>query len=89
MFLTEEQLKSIEEMSALFFSCEAIADNLEIEYIEFSMLIDLKQGPAYRAYRKGRLQTEIDLRAAIKMAAMNGSSPAQNLMVQFFKDSQL
>ncbi len=89
MFLTEEQLKSIEEMSALFFSSEEIADNLEIDHIEFSMLIELKQGTAYRAYRKGRLQTEVDLRLAIKMAALNGSSPAQNLMVQFLKDSQL
>jgi len=90
MHLEEEQLKAVEEMSSLFFSPADISDNLELDQDNselFLSLIELKQGPVYKAFRRGRLRTEVQLREAVRMAAMNGSSPAQNLMISFFKDS--
>jgi len=90
MYLQEEDFKSIEEMAELFFSPEDIADNLEMneeDKEQFCSKIELKTGKEYIAFRKGRLITEVELRKAIKMAALNGSSPAQNLMINFFKDS--
>jgi len=90
MLLSTEQLKAIEDMASLFFSPSDIADNLQIEdNEEFISMIEIRKGEAYLAYRKGRLKTETELREAIRIAALNGSSPAQNLMVQFYKDSQL
>lgn len=44
---------------------------------------------AYRAYRRGRLRTEAELRSAIRQAALNGSSPAQQMMISFLNDSDI
>lgn len=90
MHLSEEQLKTVEDMAALFFSPEDIAANLELDQDDlenFEVFVEMKRGPVYIAFKKGRLRTEIQLRESIRMAAMNGSSPAQNLMITFFKDS--
>lgn len=88
MLFNEEQLKTIEEMAALFFSPEEIAINLEIDEIDdFITMIEIKSGEGFRAYTRGRLRSEYELRSAIRQAAINGSSPAQNMMITFFKDS--
>ncbi len=90
MHLNEDHYKAIEEMAALFFKPEDIADNLEFQENdkdEFCMNIELKTGDAYLYYRRGRLRTEVELRNSIKMAAMNGSSPAQTMMLNFYKES--
>ena len=88
MHLNGEQLKEIESMASLFFSPTDIALNLEIEDSEeFCALFELREGSAYRAYQRGRLKTEAELRSAIRQAALNGSSPAQQQMISFMKDS--
>lgn len=77
-------------MSSLFFSSIDIADNLEIceeEKEAFCACIETKTGEVYKYFRRGRFRTEVELRNAVKMAAMNGSSPAQNMMINFYKDS--
>jgi hypothetical protein len=90
MHLSEEQLKQVEMMAGLFFSLEEIAQNLEIREVEeFRALFELGEGEAYRAFRRGRLRTEAELRAAIRQAALNGSSPAQQMMISFLKSSEL
>lgn len=91
MFLNEDQLKTVETMASLFFGPEVIADNLELEPEEidiFMAQIEMKTSDSYRYYRRGRLRAEVEIRSSIKMAALNGSSPAQRLMINFFKDSQ-
>jgi hypothetical protein len=91
MHFSEEQYKTIEEMAGLFFSPEDIADNLGLSGEDsetFQSMIELKSSDAYISYRRGRLRTEAEMRTAIKNAAMNGSSPAQNLMMTFYKESQ-
>lgn len=91
MHFSEEQLKDIEKMAGLFFSPEDIADNLQLNTEEselFIALIKIKDPQVYLPYRRGRLKTEAELRESIRMAAMNGSSPAQGMMIQFYKDSQ-
>jgi hypothetical protein len=40
------------------------------------------------AYLKGRLTAEIVMRKAIKQSAQNGSSPSQQQMLHFLKDSK-
>jgi len=91
MHFSEEQLKEIEQMAGLFFSPADIADNLQLNAEDserFIALIEIKDPHVYLPFRRGRLKTEAELRESIKMAAMNGSSPAQGMMIQFYKDSQ-
>lgn len=90
MNLSEEQLSEIEEMAGLFFRVEDIADNLELSMEELEdLLLDvhLKQGDFYKAYRRGWLTSEVKLRKAIEKAAENGSNPAQQMLLDFQKQS--
>lgn len=87
MNLNEEQLKEVETMAGLFFSPEKIGIALELdlhEVDEFKEIIKSDpSNPIYKAYHKGDLTTEVELRAAIKQSALNGSNPAQNTMLNF------
>jgi len=87
MNLTAEQYKEIETMASLFFSAEQIAINIEVDPDEFTELIETHQGDAYKAYFSGRITTETQLRQSILQSAINGSSPAQQLMIEFQKRS--
>jgi hypothetical protein len=93
MNLTEEQLKELETMAGLFFKFEDIMIALGIPFaqeFEFEETIKYKMAnPAFIAYNRGRLTAETELRQAIKQAAMNGSNPAQNSMMEFYNKSKL
>ena len=93
MNFSEDQLKEIEDMAGLFFGAGDIAINLELNEEEtelFGFQIDSKNTsfPAVAAYLKGRLTAEIVMRKAIKQSAQNGSSPSQQQMLNFLKDSK-
>jgi|SRR5665647_881493 len=97
MNLNEEQLKEhlneVEELAGLFFSPEDIAVNLELneedtEYIVAAVDGNYTNNPFVAAYIKGRLSTEIELRKAIRQSAMNGSSPSQQMMLNYLKESR-
>ena len=71
-------------------SVEEIAVNLEIREVdELRAMFELREGEAYRAFQRGRLRTEAELRTAIRQAALNGSSPAQQMMISFLKSSEI
>jgi hypothetical protein len=94
MNLSEEQLSMVEEMAGLFFSPDIIAINLELneqETEEFCLLIQLNrtERPEVAAYFKGWIQTEIDLRKAIKQSSMNGSSPSQQMMINYKREGKI
>jgi hypothetical protein len=93
MNFSEDQLKEIEDMAGLFFGVEDIAINLELNEEEteaFGFQIDSKNStfPEVAAYLKGRLTAKIVMRKAIKQSAQNGSSPSQQQMLHFLKDSK-
>lgn len=91
MNLSEEQLSEVQEMAGLFFAIEDIADNLELTEAQVEdLLLDcqLRMGEFYKAYRRGWLTSEVKLRKAIEKAAENGSNPAQQMLLDFQKQSQ-
>lgn len=92
MNLTEEQLSEVEAMAGLFFTVEDICAVLELDaetadYFDSCMKVKNKH-PFVHSYMKGRLSAEVQLRTAVKQAAINGSNPAQNTMIEYFKKSQ-
>jgi hypothetical protein len=89
MNLTEEQLKVVEEMAELFFLPYEIAENIEIDPIDFSIEIQDKTTAAAQAFFKGTLKGEIPLRKAISQAAHNGSSPAQQMLMDIRRKSKI
>ena len=80
MHFTEEQLKEIENMAALFFTPEEIAVNIEVDPEDFLLCILSQTGDGYTHYMAGRLSSEVELRKAVQQAALHGSSPAQQMM---------
>jgi hypothetical protein len=92
--ITTEQLTEVEEMAQLFLSPDTICiamdwDNDILE--SFLLAIETRDNNdvLYRAYFKGRITSEIELRRSIKQAATNGSNPAQDTMLKFLNNSQL
>ena len=83
MEFTPEQLEEIESMACLFISTDDIAINLGVDPDEFTELISTKIGEGYKAYFKGWMKTEVDLRQSILQSALNGSSPAQQMMMHY------
>ena len=93
MNLNEEQLNEVEELAGLFFSPEVIAINLELdekdsEYFFAAVECNTTSVPIVAAFFKGRLSTEIELRKAIKQSSLHGSSPSQQMMLNYLKESR-
>ena len=93
MNFSEEQLEEVESMASLFMPVKDIIICLELNYNEEQDFIDIIQfnhlHPLYKAYHTGRLNAEIELRTSIKMAALNGSNPAQNTMLNYNNQSKI
>lgn len=94
MNLNEDQLSEIEEMAGLFFSPEDIAVNLELDDEDTELFIAAVASRNTRncqavAYLKGWLSAEITLRKAIQQSALNGSSPSQQMMLNYQKESRI
>ena len=83
MNLNEEQLHEVESMAELFFSPHEIAANLEVDADDFLAILQTENGPIYQAFTRGQLQTKMKLRDSILQAALNGSSPAQQMMREY------
>ena len=83
---TEEILINIERMAAAAFNLQDIADILEVDvnFLETNMAI--KDNPFRKAYRKGFLQRQLELRERIFKDAKNGSSPAQTIANKLLTD---
>lgn len=93
MNLTTEQLEQLETMAGLFFKIPEILVSIGIPVHledEFSNIVKFdNEHPAFIAYQRGRLTAEIEIRQSIKQAALNGSNPAQNTMIDYFKGSKI
>ena len=92
--ITTEQLAEVEDMAQLFIEPQTIciAMDWDNEILE-SFLLAIESLDSndilYRAYFKGRITSEIELRRSIRQAAANGSNPAQETMLNFYKNTQL
>jgi len=93
MNFSEEQLKEVESMASLFISVEDIMICLEIPACDEETFTDILQAekdhPLFKAYHTGRITALVELRTSIKMAALNGSNPAQTAMLNFKTESEL
>ena len=93
MNLTTEHLDAIEELASLFFSPDDICINLELddtdsEVLKFAIAEKQIQHPDAASYFKGWFTAEIAMRKAIKQSAMNGSSPSQQIFLNYQRESR-
>jgi hypothetical protein len=93
MNLNEDQLNEIEEMAGLFFSPQDVAANLELEDDDTELFVAAVAERNTRnfqagAYLRGWLSAEITLRKAIQQSALNGSSPSQQMMLNYQREAR-
>lgn len=87
--ITEQDLQEIRINAELFFTPKEIAIMLEIDTVSFVEAVHEEGTDVYKAFYGGRLQSEVDLRKSIIKLAKSGSSPAQTMALDMFKQSKI
>ena len=82
-FITE-----VEIYASLMFSKEEIAVILEVDPVELAVLLQDQDNPVFRAFRRGRLKREAEIRKGIFDLAQNGSSPAQTFAMKLIENAK-
>jgi hypothetical protein len=82
MFLNPEQLEQVTEMAYRYFAPPQIAINLELDETDFIEAIRIEGTDIRKAYYKGFIQQQMELRDALIKAAHNGSNPAQEQLLK-------
>jgi hypothetical protein len=84
--LSSEQLAEIERLSGLFFDFVSISIVVEIDVHLFLKEIDNTDSQIYKAYFKGKLLAECEIRKSVIQLAKQGSGPAQLLALKMLND---
>ena len=83
-FITE-----VETYASLMFSKEEIAVILEVDPAELAVLLQDQDNPVFRAFQRGRLKREAEVRKGIFDLAQNGSSPAQTFAMKLIENAKV
>ena len=71
------------------FTKEEIAVILEVDPAELVVLLQDKDNQAFRAFQRGRLKREAEVRKGIFDLAQNGSSPAQTFAMKIIENAKM
>ncbi len=82
-FITE-----VETYASLMFSKDEIAVILEVDPAELAVLLQDQDNPVFRAFQRGRLKREAEVRKGIFDLAQNGSSPAQTFAMKLIENAK-
>lgn len=85
MELTESILNDITEWAKLYFTPQEICIALELNYDEFLTRFIDETDPVYKAYHKGVLISEAEMRKKVIKLSNEGSAPAQNIRNNYRK----
>ncbi|NCA75632.1 MAG: hypothetical protein EOM90_04800 [Alphaproteobacteria bacterium] len=86
--MNESMLSDLETYASLMFSKSEIAVIMEVDPGKLSDLIGDPQSSAGKAFQRGRLKREAELRKGIFDLAQNGSSPAQTLALKLVENAK-
>ena len=87
--LSDEQLKTIEELSGLFLSYEEIAIMIDVDYETFKRAARNKTSIVYKAYYKGRTVAKLEIRKNVVNLAKMGSPQAEILTDKYIADQKI
>ena len=85
----ESFISDIEAYASLMFTKEEIAVILEVDPAELKVILRDSESPAFKAFQRGRLKREADVRKGIFDLAQNGSSPAQAFAMKIIENAKL
>jgi hypothetical protein len=87
--MAPEILKEIEKFGALAFNPEQLAIILEMDKQQIIQALDDKNSDIHKAYFKGVLTREAELRSVVFDQALSGSTPAQAVAIGYFEKLRL
>jgi hypothetical protein len=85
----ESFITDIETYASLMFTKEEIAVILEVDPGELKSLLQDRESPSFKAFRRGRLKREAEVRKGIFDLAQNGSSPAQAFAMKIIENAKM
>lgn len=88
MSLTQEQREEIEKMAYRLIPPEMIAINIGVDETDFLAELRTPGTEVRTAFYRGHLSQMVEVREAIIKSAINGSNPAQQELIKFFKSQQ-
>ena len=83
--MSTEQIEVIEEMASLQFSLDEVALIADVAKLAF----EDNESKESRAYLKGRLKAQAEVRQSILEMAKQGSSPAYKQFLEMAKESEI
>ena len=84
----ESFITEVETYASLMFSKEEIAVILEVDPSELAFLLQDQDNPVFKAFQRGRLKREAEVRKGIFDLAQNGSSPAQTFAMKLIENAK-
>ena len=84
----ESFITEVETYASLMFSKEEIAVILEVDPVKLVDLLEDQDNPVFRAFQRGRLKREAEVRKGIFDLAQNGSSPAQTFAMKLIENAK-
>ena len=82
-FITE-----VENYASLMFTKDEIAVILEVDPVQLHTILEDHDNPIFRAFQRGRLKRESEIRKGIFDLAQNGSSPAQTFAMKLIENAK-
>lgn len=86
--MSEEQLKTIEQMAYLGFEPKLIAINIDISEIDMELALRESGNTVRKAYYKGLIRLQMELRTNLIQSAKNGSNPAIEQLTKILQQLQ-
>ena len=86
--LNESFITEVETYASLMFTKEEIAVILEVDPPSLISLLQDQDNPVFKAFQKGRLKREAEVRKGIFDLAQNGSSPAQTFAMKLIENAK-
>ena len=84
----ESFITEVETYASLMFSKEEIAVILEVDPVQLVDLLEDQDNAVFRAFQRGRLKREAEIRKGIFDLAQNGSSPAQTFAMKLIENAK-
>jgi hypothetical protein len=85
----ESFITEVETYASLMFTKEEIAVILEVDPSELKVLLKDQDNTVFKAFQRGRLKREAEVRKGIFDLAQNGSSPAQAFAMKIIENAKM
>jgi hypothetical protein len=89
MEMTDAFIAELENYASLMFTREEIAIILEVDPGELKTILKDCESTVSRAFQRGRLKREAEVRKGIFDLALNGSSPAQAFAMKIIENAKM